>query len=298
MDTKVKITNELTTGKIIEKKVKFVNNCNFKIIFDFTVKGGEVKNHDLIGVLFKKSRENYENLSLDRLMLIQKLGHIKVNLDKYKKDKNYQKGNVSIPVNLDKIDASLLAASISLINKIGPYNVSFNVKTIEDNTVATKLKIFKLAKEIHINKFDTYDHDVIGDLRKELIRNSSKSELVQIVPGSWIGRDFKKSEEIYLVEGRADIIRLSSMGIRNTISCNGVNISKEFITSIKNKNKTLLLDGDRGGSMILKKLADMTKVEYVVFIPVNTSVETVNKKDLITAINNKKIFDKKIHIPK
>ena len=58
-----------------------------------------------------------------------------------------------------------------------------------------------------------------------------------------------------MVQGRNDVKRLIDMGRQNVVSCNGLTCPASFFNCIEPKQVTLLLDGDRGGTLILEKIA-------------------------------------------
>ena len=101
------------------------------------------------------------------------------------------------------------------------------------------------------------------------------------------GPDVYNSNQIILVEGRADVINLMRMDINNTLSLGGTNISKEVITFCENKEIIALLDGDRGGDAILKELLIKMKIDYVARAPSNKEIEHLDLDILKKVIENK-----------
>ncbi len=95
------------------------------------------------------------------------------------------------------------------------------------------------------------------------------------------------SNQIILVEGRADVINLMRMDINNTLSLGGTNISKEVIKFCENKEIIALLDGDRGGDAILKELLIKMKIDYVARAPSNKEIEHLDLDILKKVIENK-----------
>lgn len=101
------------------------------------------------------------------------------------------------------------------------------------------------------------------------------------------GPDVYNSNQIILVEGRADVINLMRMDINNTLSLGGTNINKEVIKFCENKEIIALLDGDRGGDAILKELLIKMKIDYVARAPSNKEIEHLDLDILKKVIENK-----------
>ena len=77
------------------------------------------------------------------------------------------------------------------------------------------------------------------------------------------GPGLESAKEIIVVEGRADIINLMRCGIFNTIALEGAKVPESIKKLTKEKTATALLDGDRGGDLILKELQQVTSVKFV-----------------------------------
>ncbi len=101
------------------------------------------------------------------------------------------------------------------------------------------------------------------------------------------GPDVYNSNQIILVEGRADVINLMRMDINNTLSLGGTNINEEVIKFCENKEIIALLDGDRGGDAILKELLIKMKIDYVARAPSNKEIEHLDLDTLKKVIENK-----------
>ena len=101
------------------------------------------------------------------------------------------------------------------------------------------------------------------------------------------GPDVYNSNQIILVEGRADVINLMRMDINNTLSLGGTNINEEVIKFCENKEIIALLDGDRGGDAILKELLLKMKIDYVARAPSNKEIEHLDLDILKKVIENK-----------
>jgi len=95
------------------------------------------------------------------------------------------------------------------------------------------------------------------------------------------------AKEIFVVEGRADIINLMRCGIFNTVALEGAKVPESIKKLTKEKTATALLDGDRGGDLILKELQQVTNVKFVGRAPRGKEIEECNCKEIAEAIDNK-----------
>ncbi len=101
------------------------------------------------------------------------------------------------------------------------------------------------------------------------------------------GPTLESSREIYVVEGRADIINLMRCGLTNTVALEGAKVPDSIKRLTKEKEATALLDGDRGGDLILKELLQVTSIKYVGRAPRGKEIEECNCKEIAEAIDNR-----------
>ena len=95
------------------------------------------------------------------------------------------------------------------------------------------------------------------------------------------------AKEIIVVEGRADVINLMRCGIFNTVALEGAKVPDSIKKITKERPATALLDGDRGGDLILKELLQVTNVKFVGRAPRGKEIEECNCKEIAEAIENK-----------
>jgi DNA primase len=89
------------------------------------------------------------------------------------------------------------------------------------------------------------------------------------------------SDDIIIVEGRADIINLMKAGITNTIAVEGTQVPKTVVRLCKSKSATVFLDGDRGGDFILKELLQVgCDVDNVARAPLGKEVEDLSLDEI------------------
>ncbi len=101
------------------------------------------------------------------------------------------------------------------------------------------------------------------------------------------GPGLEGAKEIYVVEGRADVINLMRCGIFNTVALEGAKVPDSIKKITKERLATALLDGDRGGDLILKELIQVTNVKFVGRAPRGKEIEECNCKEIAEAIENK-----------
>ena len=95
------------------------------------------------------------------------------------------------------------------------------------------------------------------------------------------------AKEIIVVEGRADVINLMRCGIFNTVALEGAKVPDSIKKITKEKPAIALLDGDRGGDLILKELMQVTNVKFVGRAPRGKEIEECNCKEIAEALENK-----------
>jgi len=101
------------------------------------------------------------------------------------------------------------------------------------------------------------------------------------------GPGLEAAKEIIVVEGRADIINLMRCGIFNTVALEGAKVPESIKKLTKEKIATALLDGDRGGDLILKELLQVTSIKFVGRAPRGKEIEECNCKEVNEALENK-----------
>jgi DNA primase len=101
------------------------------------------------------------------------------------------------------------------------------------------------------------------------------------------GPGLEGSKDIFVVEGRADVINLMRCGIFNTVALEGAKVPDSIRKITKERNATALLDGDRGGDLIQKELLQVTNVKFVGRAPRGKEIEECNCKEINDAIEGK-----------
>jgi DNA primase len=76
-------------------------------------------------------------------------------------------------------------------------------------------------------------------------------------------------------------------GIFNTVALEGAKVPESIKKLTKEKTATALLDGDRGGDLILKELQQVTSVKFVGRAPRGKEIEECNCKEIAEALEAK-----------
>jgi len=78
--------------------------------------------------------------------------------------------------------------------------------------------------------------------------------------GAWFGLNLlDQTRPIFLVEGEIDAMRMSSLGIRNTVASGGTSITAEQVSEIRGLVVYLGFDTDEGGDRAVRKVGRMLR---------------------------------------
>lgn len=265
-------------GKISQTASKYIIHANIKI-------DGSVNRPDVVGAVFGQTEGLLgSELELRELQRSGRIGRIDVNLET-KSGKT--SGEISVPSSLDKSETALIAAAVEAIQRIGPCNAKIEIASVEDVRVSKRNFVIKRAKELLKKMMD----DVMPD-STELSDEVTKS--VRVMEIQEYGRDrlpagpaVSDSEEIIVVEGRADVLNLLKYGFKNVISANGTSVPKTIINLSRKKEVTVFVDGDRGGKLILKEMFAVAQIDYVAIAPDGKEVEEITKKEIHQALRGR-----------
>ena len=221
---------------------------------------GLVERTDIIGAIFGQTEGLLgPEMNLNELQRLSKVGRIEITTTS---TANTTSGDALLPMSTDIDTCALIAAAIESIDKVGPFDCTFKLDTIDDVRAAKKEDIVKRAKEIKqrwatktVSEGDTMLKDVHAGTPGK-ITTYGPSEL----PCSSGVFD---SDWLILVEGRADVINLLRAGYDNALAIEGAKID-ESIKSLcdKKKNVIAFLDGDRAGGFILKELKSIVNIDH------------------------------------
>ncbi|MBN2453981.1 DNA primase, partial [Candidatus Woesearchaeota archaeon] len=265
-------------GKISPVSAKYIIHANIQI-------DGVVDKPDVIGAIFGQTEGLLgAELELRELQRSGRIGRIEVNADT-KGGKTA--GAITVPSSLDKAETAIVAAALEIIQRIGPCNARIKVEGIEDVRVSKRQFVVARAKELLKNLMDKVMPDS-QELADEVTYSVRVMEIQQYgkdrLPA---GPAIDESDEIIVVEGRADVLNLLKHGIKNVIGMSGTSVPETIGELGKKKVITAFVDGDRGGELITKELIAVADIDYVARAPDGKEVEELAKKEIHKAIRSR-----------
>src|SRR3989344_3258860 len=241
-------------GKISPVSAKYIIHASINI-------EGVVDKPDVIGAVFGQTEGLLgSDLELRELQRSGRIGRIEVNVDT-KGGKT--SGMIIVPSSLDKAETSIIGAALEIIERIGPCNAKIMVQNIEDVRISKRNFVVERAKVLLKNLVEGSmpDSQELADEVMFAVRVMEIQEYgADRLPA---GPAVEESDEVILVEGRADVVNLLKQGIKNTISMNGTSVPQTIIDLSKRKIMTAFVDGDRGGDLIIKSLLMVADIDYV-----------------------------------
>ncbi len=248
---------------------------------------GMVDKHDVIGALFGQT-EGLLSPELDFRELQDKgrIGRIQVDI---KPSNGKMRGEIKIPSNLDRAETALLAALIETVDKVGPYNAKIRVTRIVDLRLEKLKKAVERAKEI-LREWQATELPDVKELLRDIESSLRPGELIEYGEDKLpAGPGVDKSDELIVVEGRADVINLLRYGYDNVIAIEGArgHIPETIKKLTQKKRKVIAFtDGDHAGELILRDLIREAKVDYVARPPQGKEVEDLTGKEIEKALSN------------
>ncbi|EEZ92841.1 MAG: TOPRIM domain protein [Candidatus Parvarchaeum acidiphilum ARMAN-4] len=240
---------------------------------------------DVIGAVFGQTEGLLgEELDLREAQKNGKIGRINVESSAAGGKTN---GEITIPTSLGMAETALIGAAIETIDRIGPSKATVSVDKIEDVRISKREYIMNRAQKLLEEAMKVSEVDTT-ELLQKLYEEVRQKEFVEYgsekLPA---GPDLEDSEEIIVVEGRADVMNMLKHGFSNIIGMNGTNIPKTVIDLSRKKIVTLFVDGDRGGDMIINSFMQQGHVDFIAKAPSGTEVEELSKKEINQALRAK-----------
>ena len=262
-------------GKISPVSAKYIIHSTIQI-------DGVVDRPDVIGAIFGQTEGLLgADLELRELQRSGRIGRIEVDTETRV---GKTAGSIIIPSSLDKAETTIVAAALEIIQRIGPCNAKVKVERIEDVRVSKRSYVVERAKELLKNLMDNVMPDS-QELAEEV------SQAVRVMEVQEYGTDrlpagpaVAESDEIIVVEGRADVLNLLKHGFKNVVGMNGTSVPQTIVELSKKKEVTAFVDGDRGGDLILKELIDVAQIDFVTKAPDGKEVEELAKKEIHQAL--------------
>ncbi len=265
-------------GKISPVSAKYIIHAKIDI-------KGIVDRPDVIGAIFGQTEGLLgSELELRELQRSGRVGRIEVDVETRS---GKTRGTIIIPSSLDKAETAIIAAAMEVIQRIGPCNARIKVEGIEDIRVSKRTFVVNRAKELLKNMMDQVMPDS-QELSDEVAHSVRVMEITEFgkerLPAA---PNINDSDEILVVEGRADVLNLLKHGIKNAIALNGTSVPQTIIDLCTKKIVTAFVDGDRGGDLIVKELLDVAELDYVSKAPDGKEVEEITKKEIHKALRGR-----------
>jgi len=265
--------------KYADESVKYLIKARIEI-------DGVVNKSDIVGALFGQTEGLLDrDMEIKHLQRTGRIGRIDLNIHNRS---GSTKGSIEVPSSLNKIETAIIAATIESVDRVGACGCSIKLDKIVDVRKDKLERITKRAAEI-MKQWDIDEQSDNMDISKIVEKEAKRGKIVSFgyenLPA---GPGVYSSDELILVEGRADISNLLKMGIENTIALGGTNVPDTIKHLCQNRKVTALLDGDRGGDMILKELILKTEIEYVARAPKGKEIEHLDMDLINKTLSNKK----------
>src|SRR3989338_3918232 len=213
-------------GKISHVAAKYIIHANIDI-------EGIVDKPDVIGAIFGQTEGLLgADLELRELQKSGRIGRIEVNTETRT---GKTKGTIIIPSSLDKAETSIVGAALEIIQRIGPCDAKIEVTNIEDVRISKRSMVIERAKQLLKRMME----NVMPDSQEIADEVSASVRVMEIVE---YGRDrlpagpaIDESDEVIIVEGRADVLNLLKHGFKNAIAINGTYIPETIVDLCQKK---------------------------------------------------------------
>lgn len=243
---------------------------------------GVVERSDVVGAIFGQTEGLLgEDMDLHDLQDASKVGRIDVNIDS---EGGRSFGTIQIASGMDRAETAVLAAALETIERVGPCRANCSIIKIEDARAAKRRDIVDRATEL-LAAFE--DERLTSERLVEEVRERVRESELTEYHGFPAGPRVADSDAIIVVEGRSDVRKLLSIGIKNAVAVEGTDVPEEVARLTHDRTTTAFLDGDRGGDLILRELAQVGSVDYVAFAPDDRSVEDLDRAGVMAALRKK-----------
>ena len=174
------------------------------------------------------------------------------------------------------------------VSRVGPCEAEVKLIGISDVREKKRKQIISRAAEL-LKEWDSKSLEP-SEIEEKIDKDIKLGEITTWGPDNLpAGPEIESSPELIIVEGRADVLNLLRIGIKNSVAVQGTQVPKSIIElSNRKKTVTAFLDGDRGGTIILNELLQVAKLDYVARAPEGYEVEELTRKQLVKALQNKK----------
>ena len=248
---------------------------------------GIAEKSDIIGAIFGQTEGLLgDSMDLRELQKTSRIGRIVVKIQ-YDKAKRKTLGVVILPSSLDRVETSILAASLETVDRVGPCLAKIQLFKVEDVRSTKRQQIVSRATQI-LQTWDTEVAPESQNLVEEVVKQARMSAISKWGPeGLPAGPGVDESDSVILVEGRADVLNLLRYGFRNVVALQGTHIPESVLPLTKRKRTIVFLDGDRGGDLILRELIELADIDFVARAPPGREVEELTGKEVLKTLRNK-----------
>ena len=257
------------------------DTAKYLIHADITA-AGVVERSDVVGAVFGQTEGLLgDELDLRDLQDSKKVGRIDVEI---RSESGQSFGEITVASGLDRVETAILAAALETIEQVGPCRAEIEVSEIEDVRSAKRREVVERATEL-LNDFEEKSIQTADIV--ETVRQQVRVADVTDYEGLPAGPRVADSDAIVVVEGRSDVMQLLKYGIKNAVAVEGTDVPDAIADLTAGRTVTSFLDGDRGGDLILKELAQVGDVDYVAVTPTGTSVEDLSRSEVMSALRDK-----------
>jgi DNA primase len=247
---------------------------------------GVVERADVIGAIFGQTEGLFgPEMNLNELQKSWKVGRIEINLES-KNDRT--RGEVIVPMSTDIGTAALIAAAVESVDKVGPCSARFSLSGIEDVRASKRKQIVDRAKLI-VRDWSSKTASEGDNVLKDVTESTKRARVINFgLENLPAGPGVYTSDLVYLVEGRADVVLFLRAGIENVVALEGTSVPDSIKELGKKKRLIAVLDGDRGGDLIEKELAQVVRVEKVLRAPTGKEVEELTPIDVVNMLRGER----------
>ena len=257
------------------------DTAKYLIHADITA-AGVVERSDVVGAVFGQTEGLLgDELDLRDLQDSKKVGRIDVEI---RSEGGQSFGEITVASGLDRVETAILAAALETIEQVGPCRAEIEVSEIEDVRSAKRREVVERATEL-LNDFEEKSIQTADIV--ETVRQQVRVADVTDYEGLPAGPRVADSDAIVVVEGRSDVMQLLKYGIKNAVAVEGTDVPDAIADLTAGRTVTSFLDGDRGGDLILKELAQVGDVDYVAVTPTGKSVEDLSRSEVMSALRDK-----------
>ncbi|AUG48019.1 DNA primase [Haloarcula taiwanensis] len=257
------------------------DTAKYLIHADITA-AGVVERSDVVGAVFGQTEGLLgDELDLRDLQDSKKVGRIDVEI---RSEGGQSFGEITVASGLDRVETAILAAALETIEQVGPCRAEIEVSEIEDVRSAKRREVVERATEL-LNDFEEKSIQTADIV--ETVRQQVRVADVTDYEGLPAGPRVADSDAIVVVEGRSDVMQLLKYGIKNAVAVEGTDVPDAIADLTAGRTVTSFLDGDRGGDLILKELAQVGDVDYVAVTPTGKSVEDLSRSEVMAALRDK-----------